>query len=97
MKTRGKFEVVVAFEIIEHVEDFVGIWDKLEKLVKKEGYLILSVPHTSIPVSVSKWHYRHYQRGEVKKFVEQRGFEIERLETPRFSNGLAVVCIAKKK
>ena len=96
MKMRGKYDVVAAFEIVEHIEDFEGIWNKLSTLVKDGGTLFLSVPHTSIPVSVSKWHFRHYQRGEVKKFLEQRGFIVDTLDTPRFQNGLAVFCVASK-
>jgi 2-polyprenyl-3-methyl-5-hydroxy-6-metoxy-1,4-benzoquinol methylase len=90
-----KYEVIVAFEIIEHVSDEKLIWDKLKEITS--DILILSVPHESIPVEVSKWHFKHYNKEEVSKNLIDRGFRILKMKEPKFYHGGAIFCVAKKE
>lgn len=39
------FEVVVAAEIIEHIEDFRGFFDSIKKHLAKDGILIITTPN----------------------------------------------------
>lgn len=89
------FDTTVAFEIIEHVKDIDKIFDLIRLITKKK--IILSVPHVSIPVKVSKWHWRHFTEEDIGQQIERIGFNNEILKLVTFQRGLAVFCIAIKK
>lgn len=87
------FDTTVAFEIVEHVRDMRKLFD-LMKMITRET-IILSVPHVSIPVKVSKWHWRHFVEQDIKDEIERIGFYCEVLKLVKFQRGLAVFCVAR--
>lgn len=89
------FDVIVAYELIEHVKDEETLIDKMKELANK--YIIISVPHISVPLARSKWHWRHYTESDIKNKFEDDNWEIERIETPKFGKGLAVFAVIKRK
>ncbi|MDG5815766.1 class I SAM-dependent methyltransferase [Chitinispirillales bacterium ANBcel5] len=79
---KGKFELVVAIEVLEHIPDesvteFIHV---LADKVVDNGRVIISVPTTVIPVN--KKHYRHYTLELLKQQLQQSetGLEIETAE-----------------
>jgi 2-polyprenyl-3-methyl-5-hydroxy-6-metoxy-1,4-benzoquinol methylase len=93
LAVEGRFDCVVAFEIIEHIEDTDIVFDKIAELSDK---VILSVPDISVPLSRSNFHYRHFSKEDVLKYLLKRKYHINRLEMPQFSKGLAIFCVAEK-
>jgi len=91
---KENFDIVIAFEIIEHVKDTDKIFNLIRQWTKKK--IILSVPHISVPLSRSKWHWRHFKTEEIENYIKSRGFVIERIETPKFGKGLAIFCVGDK-
>jgi 2-polyprenyl-3-methyl-5-hydroxy-6-metoxy-1,4-benzoquinol methylase len=65
-----EYDVVSLIEVLEHIpNDFVeSFMTKVLSLVIKNGYFIISVPTTVIPVS--KKHYRHYNEELLTKHIE---------------------------
>lgn len=90
----GLYNVTAAFEIIEHIKDTEKFFQKLGEITK--DVLVLSVPHTNIPVK-NKFHWRHFTKKDIVKYITNIGFKVERIETPKFGHGIAVFCVARRK
>jgi len=64
-----KFDVATLLEVLEHiptdkVSDFIN---HVSNLIKENGYLILTVPHKSVPL-LGK-HYQHFSSEQVKELL----------------------------
>jgi len=59
-KITGKFDIVAAIEVIEHIPDdsLSAFFKSLYALTNEKGKIIISVPTMIIPLN--KKHYRHY-------------------------------------
>lgn len=90
---KGLYNVTVAFEIIEHIKDTKELFYKLSEITKDT--LILSVPDASIPVK-NKFHWRHFTKEDIIKYMANIGFKVERIDTVKFGNGLAIFCVARR-
>jgi SAM-dependent methyltransferase len=78
-----KFSLLMAFEVLEHIEqDFEAISAWREWLVPG-GKLLLSVPaHMAKwnPSDVWAGHFRRYERADLQKLLERAGFRVERID-----------------
>ena len=71
------FDVVLAVEILEHIpDDQINTFLKtLEKRANRNGYVVISVPTTVVPVR--KKHYRHYDLNLFQKQLEEAGVQLD--------------------
>ena len=86
----GRFDTVVCFQVIEHIEDDAGALAAMRRLLKPGGRLVLMVPaHEGLFGSLDKalGHFRRYGREELGKRLTAAGFENDVL---RYLNPLAV-------
>lgn len=90
----SKFDIIVAFEIIEHIKDYEEFINYIKDLAKK--YIIISVPHINAPIK-SRWHWKHFGMEEIKQYFEDKNWEIERLESLNFGNGLNIFAVIKRR
>lgn len=65
------FDVVLAVEVLEHIPDdqINTFFRTLEERANKDGYVIVSVPTTVVPVR--RKHYRHYDTNLFRKQLEE--------------------------
>ena len=80
---RGHFDYVLAFEVLEHIEDDVEALAKWRSWLKPSGRLVLSVPaHQKRWNDSDVWagHFRRYERAELRVLTEQSGFMVQHLE-----------------
>jgi SAM-dependent methyltransferase len=82
--TREQFDLVCAFEVLEHVEDDAAALVEWRAQITSGGWLVLSVPAWQ-----RRWgahdehagHFRRYEREELASLVSRAGFsEVEVLE-----------------
>lgn len=96
----GTFDCVLALDVIEHVDDDIGIMAKLHGVVKPGGHLIITVPafqtlwseHDEINL-----HKRRYRAGKLKQQIEEAGFEIQRVTYCNTALFLPVLAMRKAK
>ncbi len=73
------FDLVCAFDVIEHIKDDVGALKALKSRVNADGHALFTVPahqwlwsaHDEI-----NHHHRRYSRATFKAALEQAGFEV---------------------
>jgi len=76
------FDVLVALDVLEHIEDDARAFRECFRLLRDDGYLLITVP--AFPFLWSEHdealhHKRRYRRVEIKQKMEAAGFEITRL------------------
>jgi SAM-dependent methyltransferase len=79
----GRFDNMLAFEVLEHIEDDLGALRQWASWLKPGGRLLLSVPaHMCLWTPRDEWagHVRRYEREALVAVLREAGFEIEAFE-----------------
>ena len=70
---REEFDLVSAFDVLEHVDDWNSLLDDICSRSRKA--VLISVPAGRMrPYEVNIGHFRNYQRGEIEAAMLARGF-----------------------
>lgn len=66
-KVTETFDVVVLNEVLEHIPDdsYSSFCDSIKKIIKKNGYLVITVPTKITPVQDK--HFRHYDINMIEE------------------------------
>lgn len=75
----GSFDVVTAFDVIEHIDDDLGALKALRSAVAPDGTAVVTVPALAWLWSdhdVVNGHKRRYTRGRLIEVVERAGFDV---------------------
>lgn len=76
----SEFDLIVALDVIEHIENDVGALAQMHAALKPGGSLLVSVPqHPFLWSKADEFagHFRRYRRGELSCKLRQSGFGIE--------------------
>src|SRR5262249_19291987 len=66
------FDCVVATDVLEHIEDDTAAFEKLVRLVKPDGLLLITVPAGQGLFGYhdeTLGHYRRYSRGQLRRLA----------------------------
>lgn len=86
----GRFPLVMAFEVLEHIEDDAAAMRQWASWLAPGGTLLMSVPaHPRLWSAADEWagHYRRYRRQDLIRVVSAAGLKIEHLECFGFPLG----------
>jgi SAM-dependent methyltransferase len=78
----AEFDVIGAFDVIEHIVEDQGVLDRAFRAVRPAGGIILSVPQHAFLWSqqdVYACHVRRYSRADLTEKVARAGFSVERV------------------
>lgn len=78
---REAFDIVGAFDVIEHIEDDRRVLDNVRTALRPGGGIVLTVPqHPWLwsATDVAACHVRRYTRAELRAKLEAAGFEVLR-------------------
>lgn len=82
------FDVIVSFETIEHIDDYMGALRNLRRLLAEGGTLILSTPNRPVnspqlgsldDKPSNRFHVREFTTGEIEEATREAGFGAARL------------------
>lgn len=85
---KGKYDLIIISEVLEHVEDDKGMLLSLKSLLSKKGVIVLSVPNLWQPRNIlrkmlfmklkimDKTHLREYSSRSIENLIEECGFRI---------------------
>jgi SAM-dependent methyltransferase len=79
---RGEFDLVGAFDVLEHVEDDRAALTRIRHLLTPDGRLVLTVPACARLWSrfdEDSHHFRRYEPDELRDRLLGAGFVVERL------------------
>ena len=78
---REEFDVIGAFDVLEHIEDDVTVLREVRAALKANGFLFITVPQHGwlwSPVDEYACHVRRYSASELQKKLESVGFDVVR-------------------
>jgi len=73
------YDVIVMFDVLEHIEEDILALKELKELLSSNGYLVITVPALMSLWSahdVQNHHFRRYTRTCLNKVLDAAGFEI---------------------
>lgn len=76
------FEVVSAFDVVEHFDDEAAVLDELVRVLRPGGALLLAVPAYQwawTAFDVASGHHRRYTRGRLRRAVRRTPVDVERV------------------
>ena len=76
---RAEHSAVVAYNVLEHIDDDLAALRGFGQLVRPAGHVIVLVP--AFPVGMSRFdreigHFRRYRRQPLARRIEEAGFEV---------------------
>lgn len=78
---RAAFDLIGAFDVLEHIEDDRGVLAQMHAALAPGGGVIVTVPqHPSLWSAADDiaYHVRRYQRGEMETKLTEAGFQVVR-------------------
>jgi len=94
----GTFDLVTAFDVVEHLDDDLAGLKELRRVIRPGGYALLFVPTFmflwGIQDDVSN-HRRRYRLPELKRLLTEAGFEIERSTYANITFFLPILLVRK--
>jgi SAM-dependent methyltransferase len=79
---RDHFDAIGAFDVLEHIEDDIGVIAEVARALRAGGWFILTVPqHPALwsPQDEHAHHVRRYTARGLRTRLEANGFEIVRM------------------
>ncbi|MDX1622257.1 MAG: class I SAM-dependent methyltransferase [Nitriliruptorales bacterium] len=89
----GSFDVVCAFEVLEHIDDDLRALELWRSHLRPGGRLVLSVPawqHRFGPADVHVGHFRRYEPSALRARLSDTGYEVGWIRTYGFPLGYAL-------
>lgn len=77
---QGEFDVVGAFDVIEHLDDDAGVLAQMRQAARPGGGVVITVPQHQwlwSPIDDYSRHRRRYSRRLLTAAMEQAGFRVE--------------------
>lgn len=90
LRMQGQFDLILAFEVIEHIKDDTVAFAKLYELLVPDGYFIMSVPaHQKLwgKSDIFAGHYRRYEKKELLKKIRAAGFDVKDIWSATYPTG----------
>lgn len=94
----GTFDLVTAFDVVEHMDDDLAGLREMYRVLRPGGHALLFVPTFmflwGLQDDVSN-HRRRYRLPELRRVLEQAGFEIERSTYANITFFLPILAVRK--
>lgn len=94
----GMFDLVTAFDVVEHMDDDLAGLREMFRVLRPGGHVLLFVPTFmflwGLQDDVSN-HRRRYRLPELRRVLEQAGFEIERSTYANITFFLPILLVRK--
>jgi 2-polyprenyl-3-methyl-5-hydroxy-6-metoxy-1,4-benzoquinol methylase len=78
-KNDKKFDLVIMFEVLEHIKDDKKTIKKINSLLEKNGFFLISVPSKKELWGANDdlaGHVKRYEKKELRNLLESEGFKI---------------------
>ncbi|MCV0393501.1 MAG: methyltransferase domain-containing protein, partial [Nitrosopumilus sp.] len=85
----SSIDVVIAFEILEHLKNPEQFLSHAKRILKNNGLLILSTPNKKTYNSVNPFHEKEYSREELEEFLKTK-FEYVSIFHQSYPSTLAI-------
>lgn len=74
-----RFDFVVSFQVIEHIEDDRAFVAEIYRVLKPGGKFIVTTPNIKMSLTRNPWHVREYTIDELDNLLREKFSEVEKL------------------
>ena len=71
------FDAVVSFQVIEHIEDDMGLVREVARVLRPGGKFVVSTPNAPMSLTRNPWHVREYNADELRNLLECHFSKVE--------------------
>lgn len=68
----NSFDVVFAFQLIEHIEDDIFLVEEIHRVLKDGGKFIVTTPNRIMSLTRNPWHIREYLAIELERLLSKK-------------------------
>jgi SAM-dependent methyltransferase len=89
---QAEHSCLIAYNVLEHIEDHVGALRSMGRLVRRGGFIVLvcpAFPFAMSPVDIATGHVRRYTKRTMRAALASAGLEIVSV---RYANSLGLIC-----
>jgi SAM-dependent methyltransferase len=89
---RAEHSCLIAYNVLEHIEDDTGALRSMGRLVRSGGYIVLvtpAFPFAMSPVDIATGHVRRYTKRTMRAALRSAGLDIVDV---RYANSLGLIC-----
>jgi SAM-dependent methyltransferase len=89
---RGDHSCLLCYQVLEHIDDDVGALQSMARLVRPDGYLVLTCPafpFAMSPVDIATGHVRRYTKRSMSQALTAAGLEVVSV---RYANSIGLIC-----
>lgn len=100
LEALGPFDVITAFDVLEHVEDPRGVLRRMAELLEPGGWLFVSLPDAGSPTARimrqhwhhwNRYHYSYFDRAVLARTAGSLGLQLTRFARPGRHRSLGYV------
>jgi 2-polyprenyl-3-methyl-5-hydroxy-6-metoxy-1,4-benzoquinol methylase len=73
----NSYDVVVSFQVIEHIKDDLGYLKEIYRVLKPGGKALISTPNIKMSLSRNPWHIREYTANELAELAKKIFSKVE--------------------
>ena len=73
------YDVVVSFQVIEHIRDDLGYLKEIYRVLKPGGLALITTPNIKMSLSRNPWHIREYRSDELFNLAKRIFSNVEML------------------
>ena len=77
--TDNEFDVVVSFQVIEHIKDDLGYLKEIYRVLKPGGKALITTPNIKMSLSRNPWHIREYTAEQLIELAKSVFSNVEML------------------
>ena len=81
LQIKGKFDIAIAIEVIEHVKDIQSALKNISNLLKPDGVLYMTTPNGDYiknePPNYNPDHFKHYGKKELFEILKTQFSDVE--------------------
>lgn len=92
----GKFDIISLFEVLEHLDNPIGVFQLIKKILKIGGYIAVSIPNkereidTYTKMELPPNHLTHWNEKSIRHLLSLFNFKIVKLEKTVKIEGLSI-------
>lgn len=73
----NSFDRIVTFQVIEHIEDHLSFVQEIHRVLKPEGFAIITTPNIKMSLTRNPWHIREYTNQELLNLLQSYFTKVE--------------------
>ena len=106
LKEKNKYDVITMWHVLEHIYDAQTYIEKICKIIKKEGVIVIAVPNSNSYDAIKykeNWvaydlpiHVSHFRKNDIQNIANKNNLKLKHIE-PMFFDAYYISILSSRK